>query len=173
MHQSRRRRREANLLGVLALEVAGRVTAATADAASLGAAAPAAIAALQLYPGCTIEELRRVVGLSQPGAVRLVDRLQSTGVVERRAGRDGRTVALALTDDGVAKAQRILEARLQAADDVLAVLDDDGRRALEPLLERLVGSLAADHGEARRVCRLCDVDACGHPDRCPITQALL
>jgi DNA-binding MarR family transcriptional regulator len=171
MHRSRRQR-EANLLGVLALEVAGRVTAATSEAASLGAAAPAAIAALQLYPGCTIEELRRVIGLSQPGAVRLVDRLQSTGVVERRAGRDGRTVALELTDDGAATARRILEARLRAVDDVLAVLDDDGRRALEPLLERLVGSLAADRAEARRVCRLCDVDACGHPERCPITQAV-
>jgi MarR family transcriptional repressor of emrRAB len=171
MHRSRRQR-EANLLGVLALEVAGRVTAATSEAASLGAAAPAAIAALQLYPGCTIEELRRVIGLSQPGAVRLVDRLQSTGVVERRAGRDGRTVALELTDDGAAAARRILEARLRAVDDVLAVLDDDGRRALEPLLERLVGSLAVDRAEARRVCRLCDVDACGHPERCPITQAV-
>ena len=171
MHRSRRQR-EANLLGVLALEVAGRVTAATSEAASLGAAAPAAIAALQLYPGCTIEELRRVIGLSQPGAVRLVDRLQSTGVVERRAGRDGRTVALELTDDGAATARRILETRLRAVDDVLAVLDDDGRRALEPLLESLVGSLAADRAEARRVCRLCDVDACGHPERCPITQAV-
>jgi hypothetical protein len=36
----------------------------------------------------------------------------------------------------------------------------------------LVGGLAGDRLTARRVCRLCDADACGHPQRCPITQAV-
>jgi MarR family transcriptional regulator, negative regulator of the multidrug operon emrRAB len=164
--------REANLLGVLALELAGRMAAATAEAVSMGAGAPAAIAALRLYPGCTIDDLRRVVGLSHPGAVRLVDRLQRAGLVERRRGDDARTVALVATAAGEGAAARILDARLTAIGDVLALLDEDGRRALEPLLERLVGGLAGDRPTARRVCRLCDADACGHPQRCPITQAL-
>jgi MarR family transcriptional repressor of emrRAB len=167
-----RRQREANLLGVLALELAGRMAAATAEAVSMGAGAPAAIAALRLYPGCTIDELRGVVGLSHPGAVRLVDRLQRAGLVDRRPGDDGRTVALVPTAAGEDAAARILAARLTAIGDVLARLDDDGRRALEPLLECLVGGLAADPLTARRVCRLCDADACGHPQHCPITQAV-
>ncbi len=164
--------REANLLGVLVLELAGRMATATAEAASMGAGAPAAIAALRLYPGCTIDDLRRVVGLSHPGAVRLVDRLQRAGLVERRRGDDARTVALVATAAGEAVAARILDARLTAIGDVLAQLDDDGRRTLEPLLEQLVGGLAGDRLTARRVCRLCDADACGHPQRCPITQAV-
>lgn len=164
--------REANLLGTLATELADRVSAATATAASLGAAAPAAIAALQLYPGCTIDELSRVVDLSHPGAVRLVDRLERAGLVERRAGRDARTVSLVSTAAGARAAARILDARRAAVDEVLATLHDDDRRALEPLLERLVAALAGDHAQARRICRLCDVDACGHPERCPITQAV-
>jgi MarR family transcriptional repressor of emrRAB len=164
--------REANLLGVLVLELAGRMAAATAEAASMGAGAPAAIAALRLYPGCTIDDLRRVVGLSHPGAVRLVDRLQRAGLVERRRGDDARTVALVATAAGEDVAARILDARQTAIGDVLAQLDEDGRRALEPLLERLVSGLAGDRLTARRVCRLCDADACGHPQRCPITQAV-
>jgi DNA-binding MarR family transcriptional regulator len=171
MHETSTRR-EANLLAVLALELSGRMAGAATDAATMGAEAPAAIAALSLFPGCTIEELRRILALSQPGTVRLVDRLQAAGLVERRAGRDGRSLSLVPTAAGAGAAAEILDARLAAAADVLAPLDADERHALVPLLERLVGGLAGDHEAARRVCRLCDVDACGHPDRCPVTQAV-
>jgi MarR family transcriptional regulator, negative regulator of the multidrug operon emrRAB len=165
-------RREANLLAVLALELAGRMADAAARVSSMSAEGPAAIAALRLYPGCSVEELRRVLALSHPGTVRLVDRLQAAGLVERRAGRDRRSLALVATPAGDEAAAGILDARLAVVGDVLAPLDDDERRALEPLLERLVGALADDHAAARRVCRLCDVDVCGHPERCPITQAV-
>ncbi len=165
-------RREANLLAVLALELAARMAEAAGRVSSMSAEGPGAIAALSLFPGCTVEELRRILALSQPGTVRLVDRLQAAGLVERRAGRDGRSLALVPTDAGNSAAAGILDARLAVAADVLSPLDDDELRALVLLLERLVGGLAGDHAAARRVCRLCDVEACGHPERCPITKAL-
>jgi MarR family transcriptional repressor of emrRAB len=165
-------RREANLLAVLTLELAARMAGAAGRVSSMSAEGPAAIAALSLFPGCTVEELRRILALSQPGTVRLVDRLQAAGLVERRAGRDGRSLALVPTGAGNSAAAGILDARLAVAADVLALLDEDELRALVPLLERLVGGLAGDHAAARRVCRLCDVEACGHPERCPITKAL-
>ncbi len=44
--------------------------------------------------GPSNDQLRRILGLSNPGAVRLVNRLVADGLVERREGRDRRAVAL-------------------------------------------------------------------------------
>jgi hypothetical protein len=38
-------------------------------------------------------------------------------------------------------------------------------------LERLLASVAAGGEDANRICRLCDPGVCGHPARCPVTQA--
>ena len=46
--------REANLLGVLALELAGRMAAATAETVSMGAGAPAAIASSRVNVPMTL-----------------------------------------------------------------------------------------------------------------------
>jgi hypothetical protein len=50
-------------------------------------------------------------------------------------------------------------------------LGDRERAAFERLLERLLRAVTADRDDARRICRLCDPGVCGHPDRCPVTQA--
>ena len=42
--------------------------------------------------------LRRILGLSHPGTVRLVDRLVTGGLAEHRGGRDKRAIALYLTE---------------------------------------------------------------------------
>jgi len=83
--------REANAFGALALEATRRIQEASALAGPSGASAPAAIVALNgLANGGSIDALRRVVGLTHSGAVRLVDRLAAAGLVERRVGVDGR-----------------------------------------------------------------------------------
>jgi hypothetical protein len=55
---------------------------------------------------------------------------------------------------------------------VLAPLEAHERRALTGLMEKLLGGLAVDRPAARHLCRMCDVDACGHPDTCPVTRAV-
>jgi DNA-binding MarR family transcriptional regulator len=58
----------------------------------------------------SIDALRSGVGLSHPGAVRLVDRLAARGLVARRASADdGRRVALHLTRAGEAMAASIMQ----------------------------------------------------------------
>ena len=42
-------------------------------------AAASALVTIDAYPGRTIEQLRGPLGLSQPGAVRLVERLAAAG----------------------------------------------------------------------------------------------
>ena len=157
---------EANALGALALEVARRVQEAGEAASPHGASGPAALAALHgLAGGRSIDALRRVVGLTHSGAVRLVDRLAADGLVERRVGADGRAVALQLTPEGRRAARRVLSRREAALEGVLAPLTPADRSTLAALHERLLGSLTEGQEARRRVCRLCDVEACGR--ECP------
>ena len=85
--------RTANLLGALALTVADRI-ATGSDAAAL-------ITLRNYAEGEPLDLLRRALALSHPGVVRLADRLERRGLVERyRSERDGRAVALRLTRAG-------------------------------------------------------------------------
>ena len=160
---------EVNAHGALALEVARRVQEAGEAASPYGASAPAALAAMHgLTGGQSIDALRRVVGLTHSGAVRLVDRLAAAGLVERRVGTDGRAVALQLTPEGRRAARRVLTRREAALESVLAPLAPRERADLARLNERLLQSLTDGQQSRRRVCRLCDVDACGRD--CPTSS---
>ena len=153
---------EVNALGALSLELARRIQEAGEAAGPYGASVPAALTALYgLTGGQSIDALRHVVGLTHSGAVRLVDRLAAAGLVERRVGADGRSVALQLTPEGRRTARRVLARREAAIETVLAPLTARERADLARLHERLLGSVT----DRRRVCRLCDVDACGRD--CP------
>lgn len=163
--------REANLLGTLSLALANRIEAAVAS--PLGPSAPAALAALEGYLGGEpIDALRETLGLTHSGAVRLVDRLVAAGLAERRRRTDARSVAVALTPAGQAAAEAVRAAREQVLEDALSALSGAERETLTALHEKLLAGLTSDRASARRLCRLCDVDACGH-DRgtCPVTEA--
>ena len=64
-------------------------------------------------------------------------------------------------------------AREAALEDALAVLAPGERRALGALHEKLLAGLTSDRASARRMCRLCDIEACGHHrGTCPVTRPL-
>jgi DNA-binding MarR family transcriptional regulator len=165
--------RAANRLGALAVAVADRIAVASEAAAGVSAAGPAALVALHEYAGGSpIDTLRRVVGLTPSGAVRLVDRLERGGLAVRRPGADGRSVSVELTAAGAAAAERVRAARMAALTDVLAPLDEDGVAALEAVVGALLGGVTGGIDDAWRICRLCDPEGCGHHDgRCPVTIA--
>lgn len=174
--------RTSNLLGALGLAIADRVHAATEEAAGYGAAGPAALVALHEFrSGGTIDELRDVVGLSHSGAVRLVDRLATDGLVERRRGPDARAVSVRLTLSGHARARRVLAARSRVLDEVVAGLDADEQAMLTSVLERLLATMTEQRIHARLagdpptggwLCRMCDLDCCGRAEgRCPTAEA--
>jgi DNA-binding MarR family transcriptional regulator len=155
--------REANLLGACALAVAERLPPAAADAA---------LVALDGWlAGTTVDGLARVLHLTHSGAVRLADRLESEGLIERRPGADRRSLSLHTTRAGSRAAARRQADRFSALEHVLAPLDAADRAALTPLLEKLLAGLTTGHESAGHTCRLCDPDVCGHPDRCPVTIA--
>jgi DNA-binding MarR family transcriptional regulator len=98
--------RGANLLGALSLALSDRISDAISAAAERSArpgseTAGAALSALHHFlDGPTIDRLCTVLGLTSSGTVRLVDRLETAGYVERGRGDDGRTTIVALTEAG-------------------------------------------------------------------------
>jgi MarR family transcriptional repressor of emrRAB len=163
--------RTANLLGSHALVVVDRLRAAV----GMELTSAAVLSALETFAdGASIDALRRVLGLSHSGGVRVVKRLEREGLVRRDADPDdGRAVVLHLTPAGRRAARRVLAARRAALEPLLAPLDDRDAAALERVLERLLAAATGSGEEANRICRLCEPAVCGHPDRCPVTQAAL
>ena len=138
-----------------------------------------ALSALEHFAdGCSVDRLRRVLGLTSSGTVRLVDRLVAAGEVRRREGPDGRTTSIELTAAGRRAARRVTAARGGVLEDALGDLSpaeraDLGRLAARVLENVVRRKLAREAGESTRwICRLCDMHACGRADgRCPAANA--
>jgi DNA-binding MarR family transcriptional regulator len=156
--------RTGNLLGALALTLADQI--------DMGSDAAALITLRNYAEGEPLDLLRRALALSHPGVVRLADRLERGGLVERRRSeRDGRAVALRLTPAGRRAADEAQAARADAVDTALAALGTDERRALDGMLERMLAAHTTDSTASLVICRLCDPHVCGHPASCPVTLA--
>lgn len=166
--------RSANLLGTFGLAVSDRIRAAGEDELGLGGSAPIAIVALSSYLAeRPLEEIADAFGITASAVVRLVDRLEREGLAERNPGPDGRRVSVRLTPNGHGRASAILARRERELAGVLSVLSQAEQRELTRLHEKLLARLPDGVPGARRVCRFCDVVACGHNDgRCPVTRGI-
>lgn len=152
--------RLAQLLGVVSLAATDRFRSAVEGSLGRGGAHAGALVHLDAHPGESVQGLASVLGVSQPAAVKIVDRLAGDRLVERRPGADHRTRALHLTPAGRRAAADLMSSRAQELAGVLAVLEPSEREGLELLLEKLVAALAEDRPGALRVCRLCDRAVC-------------
>jgi DNA-binding MarR family transcriptional regulator len=153
--------RTANLLGALGLEAASVVQAGRGATMS-------ALVTIAAHPDRTIEELREPLGLSQPGAARLVQRLVDADWVERRGpgGRGG--LRLTATAAGHAVLEDLFAARRAALMELLEPLSAGERDQLAAVLERLLAARTTGVTGAKRLCRLCERRAC---ERCPVARA--
>jgi MarR family transcriptional regulator, negative regulator of the multidrug operon emrRAB len=68
----------------------------------------AALCVIGHKPGLSIDFLAHVLGMSHPGTVRLADRLEADGLIQRKPNKDGRTVALHLTVSGQKRRIKLL-----------------------------------------------------------------
>ena len=166
--------RSANLLGTVGLAVSDRIRAAGEDELGLGGSAPAAIVALSTYLADEpLDKIGRTFGITASAVVRLVDRPEAEGLGQRRPGPDRRRVAVSLTAEGDSRAKAILARRERALGDMLGALSATEQEQLTHLHEKLLAELPEDVPAAARLCRFCDVHACGHYDgRCPVTQGV-
>ena len=162
-----------NLLGALSLSIADRTSDALGDAAGQSDTAAIALSALHNFlDDPTIDRMRRVLGLTPSGTVRLVDRLEAAGYVTRRPGHDARTVTVRLTTAGRRAAKRVSAARGEVLDGALEALDPAEREAFDDLLSRVLIGLMRGPGAVRWMCRLCDMTACARDEgHCPVANA--
>lgn len=157
--------RTANLLGVVGLAVAERIEETARDILCHSGETPAALVVIGYGFGPSNDQLRRVLGLSHPGTVRLVDRLVADGLVERKPGRDKRAIALYLTRSGKTLRKKLLKGRLAAIRPFLAPLSEGEQDTFADLLHKMLSSMETTDSERCTLCRLCDDSVCTD---CPI-----
>lgn len=157
--------RTANLLGVVGLAVADRIEEAARDILRHAGETPAAVVVIGYGLGPSNDQLCRILGLSHPGAVRLIDRLVADGLVERRKARDKRAIALYLTEPGESLRDELLKGRLAAIRPLLLPLTGTEQDDLASLLHKVLASMETTDLERCNLCRLCDDRVCSD---CPI-----
>jgi MarR family transcriptional repressor of emrRAB len=162
--------RTANLLGALAVAV-GDIVLDAARQEAAGPSTAAAIVRIGTHPGPSIDFLSRVLQLSHSATVRLVDRLQADGLVQRqRSARGGngdrRLVALHLTEPGKQRLMSLLGRRYNRLQPLLNMLSESDRAQLAGIMEKLLSGLAHQH-HLPHICRLCDSTACASAG-CPV-----
>lgn len=163
--------RTANLLGALGLALADAQTSQLAASSGLAPTDAAALNAVGTAAGISIGAVRVALGVTHPGTVRTIDRLVAAGLVERRAGVDGRTVSLHLTAAGEQTWQRQTDTRIGWLERTVAELPDAERADVERVVSSILAAVTGDADSAERICRLCDERRCPQ-DRCPVTLAI-
>jgi DNA-binding MarR family transcriptional regulator len=164
------RARTANLLGATALAVNDLALAGAARSARVSVSGAAALVVLSSAPDVGVTELGRRVGLTQSAAARMVDSLETAGLVARRPAA-GRNVAVAPTPAGRRVARDLLAARDAPLTALLDALDDEEHRTLAALLAKLLTRAYGQLGDADLLCRLCDRETCTDHAICPVGQA--
>lgn len=157
--------RTANLLGAVALAVTDRISKVANDVLHHSGETPAALIVIGYGMGPSNDLLRRILGLSHPGTVRLVDRLIADGLVERRPGQDKRAIALHLTPRGQEIRAQLLSGRLAAIRPLLDDLTDAEQTVFATLLGKILKATDASDLERCTLCRWCDARVCVD---CPI-----
>ena len=155
-----------NLFGALVLGAGDRLQAAAQDGIELGGEAGAAVIVIGHAAGLSIDQLARVLRLSHPGTVRLVDRLVTAGLAERGVGkRDRRMAVLTLTERGQSERAALLDRRHQALASVLQAVAPEDQSVLERVAETILETLPADAITALTICRFCNEQRCAD---CPM-----
>ncbi len=143
--------------------------AGAATAAGSGLRELAALTLVASHEGCSGEWLRARIGLTQSGAVRLVDRLQADGLLARSAG-SGRAIRLTATAEGRATLERWHAARNEALGRLTAGLDGPQVEQLAALLASALARQPRPRTAADSACRGCDWPACGTD--CPVDRSV-
>ncbi|MBV7265962.1 MarR family winged helix-turn-helix transcriptional regulator [Erythrobacter ani] len=158
--------RTANLLGVVGVMVADAIEQTARDVVRHAGETPAALVVIGYGFGPSNDRLRRILGLSHPGTVRLVDRLVRDNLVERRPDlKDRRSISLHLTPQGEQAREAFLKGRLAAIAQVIEPLSTAECEQLTGLLRKMLSSLDPSDEQRCYLCRLCDDRVCTN---CPI-----
>jgi DNA-binding MarR family transcriptional regulator len=162
-----RTQRLENLLGALAISVTDAVARGIEESEGAYGSDTFALVLLQHAERLRSDVLSRQLRLAQSSTVRLVDRLENEGLVQRETGADRRTVFVSLTARGLRAAERVIRARRSVLKDLVGKLSASERSALHGISVKLLTNLTVDLASGEQNCRLCDEEACDLA-RCPV-----
>ncbi len=128
--------------------------AALSGGEDLASTAVAALITAANNPPASIGELALIVGLTHSATVRLVDRLETEGLMHRQR-RVGREVLVEITQAGRRRADALQERRLAESRSFLEKLSADECDFLDRLVDRMLHDHAARSHDRRRLCRMC------------------
>ncbi len=159
--------RDLNVIGAFALALADDFKGAMQDLADGNESTCSALIVIGQESGLSVDRLSKILRLSQPGTVRLIDRLAEARLVERKTGGDRRSVALRLTEAGKRQVKSLLVGRQHALVQALRELDPAERQILAAIADKVLRGVNHTPVACDRRCRLCDDDTC--PDEtCPM-----
>jgi DNA-binding MarR family transcriptional regulator len=149
-----------NLLGALAISVTDAVARGIEESEGTYGSDTFALVLLQHAARLRSDVLSRQLRLAQSSTVRLIDRMEEQGLVRRKTGADRRTVYISLTARGLRAAERVISARRDVLQDLVARLSASERAALQSIAVKLLADLTVDLASGEQNCRLCDEEAC-------------
>ncbi|HTP38829.1 MAG TPA: MarR family transcriptional regulator [Steroidobacteraceae bacterium] len=164
MHQARGQ----NLLGAFVTAVNDQMQRHAEQAIGMGGALPAALVTIGHNYGESVEFLSEILQMSHSGCVRLVDKLHEQQLIERRPGKDKRSLSLYLTAAGRERKRQVLQARREALTAVIGALDPAQQQQFVGLLEVMLQSITRCKRDADIICRLCEEQVCAQ-SHCPVT----
>jgi DNA-binding MarR family transcriptional regulator len=161
---------EQNALSALLLQISDASDAEIVDVTGLAARELAALVLVHNRGGCNVSWLHGRLGLTQSGAVRLLDRLQELGLIQRTRTEGRREIALAVTRQGERVVRRGTAVRARVIETQLSGLGPADRKAFLALAARALAGQSRTRDQGDEACRLCDWRVCT-PD-CPMERAI-
>jgi DNA-binding MarR family transcriptional regulator len=164
--------RVGNLLHAMATAVTDQHMLAMTAGSQLSSSGIAAVLTLGQHDRQSASDLASVTGLSHSATVRLIDRLESDGLVQRSEDKQGRTVPISLTDKGLIEYQNLRSCQSEFLHNLLCKLSPEEKQDLEQLLLSLLSKLTTSKEAGDHICRFCDEGICEQTS-CPVETAHL
>jgi len=159
-----------NAVAAVSLLIADTVAESGSAAAGVSQREWAALVLVATHPVYSLTWLFPRLGLTQSGAVRLVDRLVDQELLDRAPRPGGREVALTVTADGQDRLDRGAVARSAAVDAIIEHLTPDQQTTLAELADAMLRGGSRERRDADIACRWCDWSSCD-PD-CPVDASV-
>lgn len=157
-----------NLLGALAVGLCDVQVSKMCDE-DLDAAQVGALLAVHFGPQSSVGDVAVVLDLTHSGAVRVIERLVSNGLVRRQRGPDRRRAALLCTPAGEQRACQAIADRQRSLDHVLSGLTTDEISHLHEISRKILEALPANEKQGWHICRYCSQAQCAKSG-CPMTS---
>ena len=119
-----------------------------------------------LHPNCALSSLAQGLGISNPAATKVMDRLEKKDLVVRVQGSDRRQIKAVLTDKGHRVGEGTLRLQMEAYASLIESLEEDERNVLQQGMESIIRAAVKAYPDWQQLCLHCGT-GCAQDD-CPL-----